>query len=103
KGKKELYEAALAAAGVKADGEDSSGATTARKKASPKKKAEEPKAAAEVPKADEPKVEESPAVDEVAAVSEEPATEPTPADTDGGEASADGVKTDADAPAEDKA
>ena len=93
KSKKELYEAALTAAGAKADAEDSSGATTSRKKAAPKK-AEQPKAAeAEV---EQTKVEEAPAVDEVAAVSEEPANEPTPADTDGGDASAEGVKTDAD-------
>lgn len=97
KSKKELYEAALAAAGAKADAEDSSGATTSRKKAA--KKTEAPKAAeAEV---EQTKVEEAPAVDEVKAVAAEPAEEPTPADTDGGEAAAEGVKTDADV--EDKA
>ena len=95
KSKKELYEAALAAAGAKADADDSRGATTAKKKSAPKKKAEE--AASTEPVATEP------AVDEVAAVAEEPATEPTPADTDSGAASADGVNTDADAGAEDKA
>jgi small subunit ribosomal protein S16 len=96
KSKKELYEAALAAAGAKADAEEGSGATTARKKSAPKKKAE---AKVEAP------VEESPAADEVVAVADEPATEPTPADTDSGTASADGTNTDADAgaPVEDKA
>jgi small subunit ribosomal protein S16 len=101
KSKKELYEAALAAAGAKADADDSGAATTARKKSAPKK-AEQKRA--EEPKAEEPKVEEPTAgVDEVVTVADEPAAEPTPADTDGGGASADGVKTDADVPAEDKA
>ena len=100
KSKKELYEAALAAAGAKADADDSRGATTAKKRSAPKKKAEE--AAPAEPVATEP-VATEPAVDEVAAVAEEPATEPTPADTDSGAASADGVNTDADAGAEDKA
>ena len=52
--KKDLYEAALAAAG-KGEGADSSGATTARKKAAKKADAEAPAAAekAEEPKADE--------------------------------------------------
>ena len=100
KSKKELYEAALAAAGAKADAEDGSGATTARKKSAPKKKAE-----AKVEAPVEAPVEESPAADEVVAVADEPATEPTPADTDSGTASADGTNTDADAgaPVEDKA
>lgn len=54
--KKDLYEAALAAAG-KADGDDASGATTAKKKAAAKKDA-----AAEAPKTEEaPKAEEAPA------------------------------------------
>ena len=92
KSKKELYEAALAAAGAKADADDSRGATTAKKRSAPKKKAEE--AAPAEPVATEP------AVDEVAAVAEEPATEPTPADTDSGAASADGAVTDADTSAE---
>ena len=87
KSKKELYEAALAAAGASADDADSSRATTPKKKAAPKKKAEPAVAEAAVAE---------PAVDEVVAVAEEPATEPTPADTDSGVASADGVNTDAD-------
>ncbi|MDO5501693.1 MAG: 30S ribosomal protein S16 [Actinomycetia bacterium] len=98
KSKKELYEAALAAAGVKADGEDTSGATTARKKSAPKKKAAEtPAESAEEPAAaatEEPAA----AVDEVAETPDAPSSEPTPADTDGGDASADG-----DTSAEDKA
>ena len=97
KSKKELYEAALAAAGAKADAEDSSGATTARKKSAPKKVEKKAEEKVEAP------VEETPATDEVAAVTEEPATEPTPADTDSGAASADGTNTDADTGAEDKA
>jgi small subunit ribosomal protein S16 len=75
--KKDLYEAALAAAGK--SGDDASGATTARKRAA--KKSEEPKA--EEPKADDAKAEE-----------------PVAADTDSGAASADGVSTEADAGAE---
>ena len=75
--KKELYEAAVAAAGK--SGDDESGATTARKRTA--KKAEEPKA--EEPKAEEAK-----------------ADEPVAADTDSGAASADGVSTEADAGAE---
>jgi small subunit ribosomal protein S16 len=97
KSKKELYEAALAAAGAKADAEDSSGATTARKKSAPKKAEKKAEEKVEAP------VAETPATDEVAAVTEEPATEPTPADTDSGAASADGTNTDADSGAEDKA
>ncbi|KGN31874.1 30S ribosomal protein S16 [Knoellia sinensis KCTC 19936] len=73
--KKDLYEAALAAAG-KADGADASGATTAKKKAAKKSDA------AEAPKAEE-KVEEAPKA----------------ADTDSGAASADSVDADADASA----
>ena len=100
KSKKELYEAALAAAGAKADAEDTGGATTARNKSAPKKaeqqKADQKKAEE---KAEAP-VEEAPATDEVAAVADEPATEPTPADTDSGAASADGAVTDADTSAE---
>lgn len=70
--KKDLYEAALAAAG-KSAGDDASGATTAKKKAA--KKADAPKAdeAAEAPKAEE-KVEEAPKADEAA---EAPAAEET--------------------------
>ncbi|WP_371177693.1 30S ribosomal protein S16 [Janibacter sp. HTCC2649] len=58
--KKDLYEAALAAAG-KTEGDDASGATTAKKKAAAKK-ADEAKAD-EAPKAEE-KVEEAPKADE---------------------------------------
>ena len=65
--KKDLYEAALAAAGKADTGADS--ATTAKKKAA--KKADEPKA--DEPKADEAKVEE-PKADE-AATTEAPAAE----------------------------
>ena len=97
KSKKELYEAALAAAGAKADAEDTGGATTARKKSAPKKAEKKAEEKVEAP------VAETPATDEVAAVTEEPATEPTPADTDSGAASADGTNTDADSGAEDKA
>ena len=97
KSKKELYEAALAAAGAKADAEDSSGATTARKKSAPKKTEKKAEEKVEAP------AEETPATDEVAAVADEPATEPTPADTESGAASADGTNTDADSGAEDKA
>ncbi|KAB7746051.1 30S ribosomal protein S16 [Nostocoides sp. F2B08] len=97
KSKKELYEAALAAAGAKADAEDSSGATTARRKSAPKKTEKKAEEKVEAP------AEETPATDEVAAVADEPATEPTPADTESGAASADGTNTDADSGAEDKA
>ena len=80
--KKDLYEAAVAAAGK--SGDDASGATTAKKRAA--KKVEEPKA--EEPKAEEP-------------VAAEPkAEEPVAADTDSGAASAEGVSTEADAGAE---
>ena len=97
KSKKELYEAALAAAGAKADAEDASGATTARKKSAPKKTEKKAEEKVEAP------AEETPAADEVAAVADEPAAEPTPADTESGAASADGTNTDADSGAEDKA
>jgi small subunit ribosomal protein S16 len=80
--KKDLYEAALAAAGK--SGDDASGATTARKRAA--KKAEEPKA--DDAKADAPKAEEA------------KAEEPVAADTDSGAASAQAVNTEADAGAE---
>ena len=93
KSKKELYEAALAAAGAKSDAEDASGATTAKKKSAPKKQAE----------VEQTNVTTEPAVDEVKAVAEEPAEEPTPADTDGGDAAAEGVNTDADSGAADEA
>jgi len=85
--KKDLYEAALAAAGK--SGDDASGATTARKRAA--KKAEEPKAddaKADAPKADAPKADTP------------KAEEPVAADTDSGAASAEGVSTEADAGAE---
>lgn len=97
KSKKELYEAALAAAGAKADAEDSSGATTARRKSAPKKAEKKAEEKVEAP------ADEAPATDEVAAVTDEPATEPTPADTESGAASADGTNTDADSGAADKA
>ncbi|MGA8046755.1 MAG: 30S ribosomal protein S16 [Dermatophilaceae bacterium] len=97
KSKKELYEAALAAAGAKVDAEDGSGATTARKKSAPKKAEKKTEEKVEAP------AEVTPATDEVAAVADEPATEPTPADTESGAASADGTNTDADSGAEDKA
>lgn len=96
KSKKELYEAALAAAGAKADAEDSSGATTAKKKAAPKKAAE--KKAEDAP--EQTDVTEEPGVDEVAETPDAPSAEPTPADTDSGEAAAEGVNTDADSGAE---
>ncbi len=58
--KKELYEAALAAAGAKADAADTSGATTARKKAAPKK-AEEAAPTAEAVEAPAAAEDEAPA------------------------------------------
>ncbi len=64
--KKELYEAAIAAAGKADTGADS--ATTAKKKAT--KKADEPKA--DEPKAEQPKAEE-PKADDVTATTEAPA------------------------------
>ncbi len=74
--KKELYEAAIAAAGKSDAGTDS--ATTAKKKAT--KKADEPKAdepKAEEPKADQPKADEpkadEPKADEATATTEAPA------------------------------
>ncbi|MFW5474478.1 30S ribosomal protein S16 [Knoellia sp. CPCC 206450] len=76
--KKDLYEAALAAAG-KGEGSDTSGATTARKKAAKKADAEAPAA--------EEKVEE-PTADEVA-----PA-----ADTDSGAAAAESAEEPAEGP-----
>ncbi len=81
--KKDLYEAALAAAGATSD--DSTGATTPRKRTA--KKAEAPKA--EEPKAEEPKAEEAPAA-------ETTAEEPVAADTDAGEAAAESTDADAD-------
>jgi small subunit ribosomal protein S16 len=81
--KKDLYEAAVAAAGKTSD--DASGATTPKKRAA--KKAEEPKA-------DEPQTEEAPAAE---AKAEEPRTEePVAADTDAGEAAAESTDADAD-------
>ena len=80
--KKDLYEAALAAAG-KSDGADASGATTAKKKAAKKADAEAP-AAEEKPAA---KAEE-PTADEVA-----PA-----ADTDSGAAAAESAEEPAEGP-----
>ena len=67
--KKSLYEAAVAAAGKDAD--DTSGATTPKRKAD--KKAETPKA--EEPKADEPKAEEPQAEQADAPQAEEPAAQ----------------------------
>ena len=67
--KKELYEAAIAAAGKSDAGSDS--ATTAKKKAA--KKADEPKAdeaKVEEPKADEPKADEATATTEAPAAAE---------------------------------
>ncbi|GAB3445128.1 hypothetical protein GCM10027517_25720 [Phycicoccus ginsengisoli] len=78
--KKELYEAAIAAAGKSSD--DASGATTPKKRAAAKK-TEEPKT--EEPKTEEPKAEE-PKAEEVA-----PA-----ADTDSGAAAAESTDADAD-------
>jgi small subunit ribosomal protein S16 len=83
--KKELYEAALAAAGATTD--DASGATTPRKRAA--KKVEEAPATAEAPATEAPAAEA-----EVA---------PVTADTEGGEAAAEGVDTDADTAAADEA
>ncbi|KRE61670.1 30S ribosomal protein S16 [Nostocoides sp. Soil756] len=77
--KKELYEAAVAAAGKTSD--DGSGATTPKKRAA-KAAAEEPKV--EEPKAEEAKVEETPAA----------------ADTDSGAAATDSTDVDADAAGE---
>jgi small subunit ribosomal protein S16 len=113
--KKDLYEAALAAAGK--SGDDASGATTARKRAA--KKAEEPKAddakadapKAEEAKAEEPKADEAKAEEPKAAKADAPkadapkaeepkAEEPVAADTDSGAASAQAVNTEADAGAE---
>ena len=77
--KKDLYEAALAAAG-KSTSDDASGATTARKR--PAKKAEE-----------------APAAETAPAAESAPAPEATPvaADTDSGAAAAESVDVDADA------
>ena len=96
--KKDLYEAALAAAG-KSDTADSSGATTARKKAAPKKDetAEAPKKD-DAPKADkvEEKAEEAPAADEVAPAAD---TDSSAATTENAEEPAEGADTEA-APAD---
>ena len=91
--KKDLYEAAVAAAG--STSEDAGGATTPRKR--PAKKAEEPKAEeakAEEPKAEEAKAEEAKA--EEAKAEEAKAEEPVAADTDGGAAAAESTDADAD-------
>ncbi len=85
--KKDLYEAALAAAGRSSSSDDGTGATTPRKR--PAKKADE--VVAEAP-AETP----APAEDEAAA----PAEVAPAADTDGGEAAAESVDVDADATAE---
>ena len=76
--KKDLYEAAVAAAGKSSD--DASGATTPKKRAA--KKAEE--APAQEAPAEEPKAEEA------------SAEEPVAADTEGGEAAAESTDADAD-------
>jgi small subunit ribosomal protein S16 len=77
KSKKELYEAALAAAGAKADAEDSGGATTARKKAAPKKAAKAAERPAEQPAEQvEAPAEEAPVTDEAAPVAEAGADAP---------------------------
>jgi small subunit ribosomal protein S16 len=89
--KKELYDAAIAAAGKSDAGAD--GSTTPKKRAA--KKAEAPKA--DEPKADEPKAEEPKA--EEAKADEAPVA----ADTDSGGAAATGVDADADQAAEAKA
>ncbi len=86
--KKDLYEAAVAAAG--STSEDAGGATTARKRAA--KKAEEAparEAKAAEPAAEEPKVEEPKA-------EEAEAEQPVAADTDGGTAAAESTDADAD-------
>ncbi|MFC7491789.1 MULTISPECIES: 30S ribosomal protein S16 [unclassified Knoellia] len=85
--KKDLYEAALAAAG-KSEGDDASGATTAKKKAAVKK--------ADAPKADEAKADEAPKADQA----EQPtADEVAPAaDTDSGAAAAESAEAPAEGP-----
>ena len=85
KSKKELYEAAIAAAGKSTEGTD--GATTARKRAA--KKVEEP--AAEAPAVEAPAA-EAPAAEAPAAEETAPA-----ADTDSGAAAAQSIDADADA------
>jgi small subunit ribosomal protein S16 len=85
--KKELYEAAIAAAGKSDAGTD--GATTPKKRAA--KKAEEP--AAEAPAVEAVEAVEAPAAEAVEAVE---ATAPA-ADTDSGAASAESTDADADA------
>ena len=94
--KKELYDAAIAAAGKSEAGAD--GSTTPKKRAA--KKAEAPKA--DEPKADEPKAEE-PKAEEPKAEEAKADEAPVAADTDSGGASATGVDADADQAAEAKA
>ena len=88
KSKKELYEAAIAAAGKSTD--DEAGATTPKKRAA--KKAEEPKA--DEPKVEEHKVEE-PKVEEPK-VEEPAATEAAPAADAGAAAAPEATDADAD-------
>jgi small subunit ribosomal protein S16 len=86
--KKDLYEAAVAAAGK--TGDDSSGATTARKRAAAKKVDETP---ASTPSA----AEEAPAAGEPAgAVDSGTEAEPVAADTDSGAAASESEDVDAD-------
>ena len=95
--KKDLYEAALAAAG-KSEGADTSGATTARKKAAAKKDE-----AAEAPKAEEKadKAEEAPKADDVAPAAD---TDSSAATTESSEEPAEGADAKADeAPKADEA
>ena len=86
--KKELYDAAIAAAGKSEAGTD--GATTPKKRAAKKAdeapKAEEPKL--EEPKAEEPKADEAPQADAPEAVAEAPAAEETEAKAETEEAPA---------------
>jgi small subunit ribosomal protein S16 len=80
--KKDLYEAAVAAAGK--TGDDTSGATTARKRAAAKKVEDTP--AADAPAADEP----------AGAVDSGTEAEPVAADTEGGAAASESEDVDAD-------
>jgi small subunit ribosomal protein S16 len=94
KSKKELYEAAVAAAG--STSEDSTGATTPKKRAAKKATAEAP--AAEAPAA-EASTAEAPAAEAPTAeapAAEAPTAEAPAADTDGGEAAAESTDADAD-------
>ncbi len=104
--KKELYEAAITAAGGFVEGTEG-GATTPRKR--PAKKAAPEEKAAETPVAEAPaedktedktedEATEAPAADAVAEPA--PAEAPVAADTDGGEVAADSTDADADASAD---